>query len=404
MDVQLIEAATRNDINTLYALIQQHAAILDDVDNAPFVSTPFHVAASEGHIKFAMEMMNLKPSFARKLNQAGFSPLHLALQNNHQQMVRVLVNADKDLVRFKGRKGRTPLHQAVTDENLDLLAEFLVACPECIKDVNNKGENALHIAARRNKFEAFQILVHWLRRNSHQDGDVWEYEILNSKNYEGNTLLHLAAMNNNPQAQSYSSNYFKFCRMIRLLINGKVKKNQTNLENLTALDILKRQTGTEEAQRILLGAGGLEGTALPKLFTLPQYLQSNIPFWELMYKSVVRQRKNLSNETRNALLVVAALILTATYQATLSPPGGISQGLGNSSSSSGGKINSTNHDVFKGLTVDGHLLGKSVMDSEGPRLILVLLSLPLGSFFGCFVFATLVISPTEVERSPTIPI
>ena len=36
-----------------------------------FVDSPLHIAAATGHRDFAMEMMNLKPSFARKLNQSG---------------------------------------------------------------------------------------------------------------------------------------------------------------------------------------------------------------------------------------------------------------------------------------------------------------------------------------------
>ncbi|XVE69102.1 hypothetical protein DITRI_Ditri09bG0123600 [Diplodiscus trichospermus] len=203
MEVQLIEAAQRNNIGALYELIPQHPTILEDIDMVPFFNTPLHVAGSEGHIDFAMEIMNLKPSFATKLSQAGFSPLHLALQNNQHLMVRMLINANKDLLRIKGREGMTPLHQAAAAGDLDLLAEFLLACPESIKEVNNRGETALHIAARGNIFGAFQILVHWLRRNSHKDGDVWQDEILNSKDNEGNTLMHLGAMNNNPQVQCH---------------------------------------------------------------------------------------------------------------------------------------------------------------------------------------------------------
>ncbi|XVE50779.1 hypothetical protein DITRI_Ditri01bG0190500 [Diplodiscus trichospermus] len=159
--------------------------------------------------------------------------------------------------------------------------------------------------------------------------------------------------------------------MIRQLINGKVNKNKTNLANFTALDILLEGAGTEEAQRILRRAGGLRGTAIPSRRTLAEFLQSEISVWEMMYKSLVRKRKNLLNETRNAMLVVAGLILTATYQATLSPPGGISQGPASNSliTSSGGNTNySTNNDTLKGLTVDGHHLGKSVMASDSPGL------------------------------------
>ncbi|WRX12630.1 hypothetical protein QQP08_005117 [Theobroma cacao] len=51
-----------------------------------------------------MELMNLKPSFARKLNQRGFSPIHLALQTKQEKMVDDLLSIDEDLVRVKGRE------------------------------------------------------------------------------------------------------------------------------------------------------------------------------------------------------------------------------------------------------------------------------------------------------------
>ncbi|MBA0629613.1 hypothetical protein Godav_024141 [Gossypium davidsonii] len=49
-------------INVLYELTQN-----DQYDHVPFLDTPLHVAAFAGHFEFMMEM-NLKSSFARKLN------------------------------------------------------------------------------------------------------------------------------------------------------------------------------------------------------------------------------------------------------------------------------------------------------------------------------------------------
>jgi ankyrin repeat protein len=83
---------------------------LERIDVIPFVDTPLHIAASAGHTQFAMEIMKLKPSFARKLNQDGFTPMHLALQNNQTQVVLQLLDVDEDLVRVQGREGVTPLH------------------------------------------------------------------------------------------------------------------------------------------------------------------------------------------------------------------------------------------------------------------------------------------------------
>ncbi|MBA0633788.1 hypothetical protein Godav_026058, partial [Gossypium davidsonii] len=69
--------AAQGHINVLYELIQNDQYVLEHIDHVPFLDTPLHVAASSGNIEFMMEMMNLKSSFARKLNQAGFSPMHL---------------------------------------------------------------------------------------------------------------------------------------------------------------------------------------------------------------------------------------------------------------------------------------------------------------------------------------
>ena len=73
-----------------------------------------------------MEMMRLKPSFARKRNQDGWSPMHLALQNNPemqniQTMLLQLCDVDKDLVRVQGKGGVNPFHYVAQTGNMKLL-------------------------------------------------------------------------------------------------------------------------------------------------------------------------------------------------------------------------------------------------------------------------------------------
>ena len=109
---ELNRVAQNGNIDGFYSLIiRGDVKILEDISQLPFVDTPLHIAASAGgpqHIHFAMEMMRLKPSFARKLNPNGFSPIHLAVQAGHTQMVLRLLQVDGDLVRVKGKEGRTP--------------------------------------------------------------------------------------------------------------------------------------------------------------------------------------------------------------------------------------------------------------------------------------------------------
>ncbi|EOY18306.1 Ankyrin repeat protein [Theobroma cacao] len=74
-------AAQAGNNDALYAVIREGAYLLDGIDQIPFFDTPLHIAAAAGHTDFAMEIMNLKPSLALKLNHDGFSPIQLALQN-----------------------------------------------------------------------------------------------------------------------------------------------------------------------------------------------------------------------------------------------------------------------------------------------------------------------------------
>nr|XP_023915695.1 ankyrin repeat-containing protein BDA1-like [Quercus suber] len=113
MDERMNWFAKNGDINAFYQLIREDEKLLEHIDELTFVDTPLHIAASAGQIPFAMEMMGLKPSFAQKLNQNGFSPIHLALQNGHIELVRRLLQIDGDLVRVKGRERLTPLHHIV---------------------------------------------------------------------------------------------------------------------------------------------------------------------------------------------------------------------------------------------------------------------------------------------------
>ncbi|WRX11735.1 hypothetical protein QQP08_004222 [Theobroma cacao] len=51
-----------------------------------------------------MEIMILMPSFARKLNQEGFSPIHVAVEKGHKELALHLIENDKNLVRVKGKQ------------------------------------------------------------------------------------------------------------------------------------------------------------------------------------------------------------------------------------------------------------------------------------------------------------
>jgi ankyrin repeat protein len=196
---QLKAAAQEGDIDLLYAVIGDDPFILEHIDLIPFVETPLHIAASMGHISFTIEIMNLKPSFAWKLNPQGFSPIHLAMQNDQKYIVSFFVHNNKDLVRVKGREGLTPLHFASQNGEVEFLAEFLFLCPDSLEYLTVRCETALHIAVKNQQYEALQILVSWLKRNNRRGAQKLENGILNQRDKAGNTILHISALSCEPQ-------------------------------------------------------------------------------------------------------------------------------------------------------------------------------------------------------------
>ena len=193
------KAAACEDIDKLYESIKDDEFFLERIDLFPFFETPLHKAAADGKTLFAMEIMRLKPSLARKPNLEGYSPIHLALKKNQTEVVRRLLQVDGSLVRVKGREGITPLHYAAEKGDDKLLAEFLSFCPDSIEDVTIQNETALHVALKNEKLKAFTFLVGWLRKNWTEKSIFWERTVLNWKNEIGNTVLHDAVSENQTQ-------------------------------------------------------------------------------------------------------------------------------------------------------------------------------------------------------------
>ncbi|TKY66486.1 Ankyrin repeat-containing protein [Spatholobus suberectus] len=294
---RLKAVAQEGDIGGLYQLIQEDPRVLDHEDSILFVETPLHVAASAGHLQFATEIMRLKPSFARKLNPQGFTPIHLALKEGHNNVVLNLVNINKDLVGVKGRESFTPLHYASQTGQMDLLTMFLKACPHSIEDVTVRYETALHIALKCQKWKAFKFLVKWLETNVHL-----EKTILNWKDEDGNTVLHVAASHNDIKAMS-------------LLMKPSMDFDAKNLEHKTALDLVPKDV----KRKLLVEEGGYTFICVRKTY----WMISSFITEPLIH--LFGLKRDMSVEQINSYLVVSTLVATATYQAALSPPGGLYQ-------------------------------------------------------------------------------
>ncbi|XP_039166727.1 ankyrin repeat-containing protein BDA1 [Eucalyptus grandis] len=272
-----------------------------------------------------MEIATLKPSFTRKLNCRGYSPMHLALEKKHYGTARALMTLDPEVIRVRGREGYTPLHfvageiMEAQEELQELLAEFLSTCKSSIEDLTNQCETAVHIAVKKGNTKALEILLGWLKR-------VHLTKILNWKDQNGNTVLHIAvsgqqqlptAVFRQRQLQAGQQQLpmpvsgQQQLEIIKLLV-GYTNVNAKNFLNRTALDIFQKSVHFDEdvAKRLCQRSAST--------LSLSQFFSKELTAFE-KYTYFFRIQ---DEATRNIILVVATLIATATYQAVLSPPGG----------------------------------------------------------------------------------
>lgn len=198
-------------------------------------------------------------------------------------------------------------------------------------------------------------------------------------------------------------------QMVRLLLDCKVSMNEINLEGDTALDLLQKLPAAASdqpaakrmAMDILRNAEGVCASEIPRVQRpLHELLRSKATFLERAFGEVFHDITNMSAEKSSAVLVILVLILTSTYQATLSPPGGVLQGDSNSTNSNEARsaLSSASFLLFYVPNTIAFIitliltLGLLAMVASG---ITSLLLVPLLLLYFCLLSSTFDISPTS---------
>ncbi|XVF73547.1 hypothetical protein PTKIN_Ptkin12aG0210700 [Pterospermum kingtungense] len=332
MEPRLFEAARSGDISAFHSLLEEDPFLLDRVA-LNSVDNPLHISALTGQTEITKEIVSRKPAFARELNGDGFSPMHVASANGHVEIVRELMRVGYDICLLKGKDGKVPLHCAALKGRVDVAKELIWACPESLKEVAACGETALHLAVKSNQIEAARVLVEELRR-------LEMMEILNWKNMDGNTILHQATFNRQHEFKLWIDTGLQVIGMLigqEALVSG-VDVNAMNSSGFTPKDVLDlllqnggdfhdihiyqlfQQAGAVKAQEITIDPACFQTQPETIINKTPTIIRSSCS-WNL-WKELMKEVSESSTETQNALMVVAVLIATVTYQAILSPPSG----------------------------------------------------------------------------------
>ncbi|KAI4305884.1 hypothetical protein L6164_029217 [Bauhinia variegata] len=185
---RLFAAARRGDVAALQQLLNEDPQILERVASSTiYTETPLHVAALAGKTDFARELITLMPSLAMEKNQEGLIPLHVASARGHLDMVRELLTLDSshEQCLVKGRGGRIPLHDAIIKGRVSVIEDLISQCAESLEEVTERGETVLHLAAMNNQSETLKVVTE--RMKQHENFSA----IFNTKDKRGNTFWDL---------------------------------------------------------------------------------------------------------------------------------------------------------------------------------------------------------------------
>ncbi|XP_050386887.1 ankyrin repeat-containing protein BDA1-like [Argentina anserina] len=312
---QLLKASQTGDVPLLRQLLTDNQQLLE---YAPLASAenPLSLATAAGHVDFVEEILKSKRSLAKELNKDGFSPMHVASANGYLEIVRALLRAEPECLQVKGKDEWTPLHCAARRGRADIIQEIVSACPESVEHVTILRESALHLAVKNSQFEAIRVLLELVR-------EMEKPHVLNMKDNLGNSVLHLATWKKQHQVVEWLVG-------IGTAPAGVLEVDSVNQRGLTALDLLlafQSEAGDREIEQILRGAGadlrareGVRSHSDNHTQMSSQTHQEELD--DMEYFKFQKGIDSVDN-ARTALLVVAVLVATASYEIALNPPGGL---------------------------------------------------------------------------------
>ncbi|KAI3833066.1 hypothetical protein MKX03_021344 [Papaver bracteatum] len=158
-----------------------------------FCRTLLHIAVMYDDIQFAQNILNLKPDLAMRKDTNGFTPLHIASARTSVPMVKLLLKAEPKACIVRDEDGKTPLHLAAMKNRVEIMKVLMKqGLPEVIQMKNDQnGETILHFCVRSNSdIKTLALLINELVLQQPPDPNSIS---VNSRDNDGNTVLHLAA-------------------------------------------------------------------------------------------------------------------------------------------------------------------------------------------------------------------
>lgn len=278
----------------------------------PFKRTPLHAAVIQEHKECARSLWQWNNHLCEEADEWGWNSLHYAVKQGLKDLVSDMLERKKSLAYIPAGSENdwtTAFHIAASEGDVAMIKELLKHCPDCCDMVNSKGQNALHVA----------IL-------NHQEKSVHELLVLmaclvDEADNEGNTPLHLLAACSKRLPEI-------------LLEDARAKKMSFNKQNQTPLDIALSRTWTVSKEKLVTDLWRINGRLGKRDFKINRKMETKkkIEMMRVEEEEKVEEKEKAKREkieienimkATQTPLVVATLIMTVTFTAGFTLPGGV---------------------------------------------------------------------------------
>ncbi|KAK7324069.1 hypothetical protein VNO77_27588 [Canavalia gladiata] len=318
-----------NQDSTPEKLIENHQKLAQLIPYGPHYippgKSPLIVAILKQDQDILQIILTKKKEWIHLKDSEGWTALHYAASIGYLNGVEDLLKNCISCNMERDNYGFFPLHLASAGGHAEVVKKLLEHCPDPREILDNYGRNIVHIAAENGKLNVIRyILLH------PNHGFV---KMINDKDANGNTPLHLATLYCHPKI------------VYALTWDKRVDLSLVNKNNQTALDAYMQfqQENPPLQQRLTWIA--LKSAGVQYARKGPRSHSIKVPLPPHSAESVSKQKApsmDLYKDRINTLMLVSTLITTVTFAAGFTLPGGT-----NSSSPGQGMALMLNHVWFK---------------------------------------------------------
>nr|XP_027099248.1 protein ACCELERATED CELL DEATH 6-like [Coffea arabica] len=276
--------------------------------HGPHFTTALHRAAMGNSLECVKLLLGKLPNLTKEADRDGQTALHIAAKLGHQEVIKLLLSADKSMAytrscKVNSKTSNTALHLAVKFGHLNVVKEILSHCPDCWEMRNGYNQNILHLAVVKEQKQLLDFIL----------DNVWASELINERDLDGNTPLHLYAATKNLDG----------CNLISHI---HADKNAFNFANFTPLDVVVQ--ASDQTERLNVIKDELERNGATRGFRCSGTRLKGKRGKALCESNQCHRPEEDSKSKADTYLIVAALILTVTFAAGFTVPGGYENGDG----------------------------------------------------------------------------